>query len=114
MTAPRKRTPPEKKKLALKRDSFTSSDHYDVGLRRKKKSTTRANRHAVKQALRDPERDTIPKRKEVPLGPGTPKLERALEAKRERRARLEQSPRKNPDARGRRRARRGSSSTPEH
>lgn len=114
MRAPKKRrTPPEKKKLALTRDSLSLSDPYAVGQKRKKKVRTRANRRAVKQALKDPEVDALPRRKDTQeLGPsGEPlRLQDQIKSKQERRARLEQSPRKNTEARdGRRQRRRGSS-----
>jgi hypothetical protein len=95
MSAPRRRTPPEKKNLALARDGLSSSDPWAIGVKRKKKRTTRANRHAVKQALRDPERDVIPKRKQVAdlrPSPEAPTLKGDIEWKRQRRAPLEQNP----------------------
>lgn len=110
MNAPRRRTPPEKKKLALRRDSLSTSDHYEVGLKRKKKSTTRSNRHAVKQTLKDPETDALPRRKQVDLKTIGASLQKDIDRKQERRARLEQTPRKSAEARERRRQRRGGGS----
>ena len=92
---------------------MSTSDHYEVGLKRKKKSTTRANRHGVKQALKDPDADALPQRKEVwQLGPSGElyRLQDDIKLKQQRRAQLEQAPRKNAEARERRRQRRGGGS----
>jgi hypothetical protein len=108
MSVPRRRTPREKKDLALKRDSLSTTDHVHIGHKRKKKSTTRANRHAVKQTLKDPEADALPRRKQVDLGPSgdRPSLQSDIERKQESRAALEQTPRKSEEARARRKNRR--------
>jgi hypothetical protein len=111
MSAPKRRTPPEKKELALTRDSLSLSDPWPVGQKRKKKARTRANRRAVKQTLKDPDVDALPRRKDVPeLRPsGEPlRLQDQIKSKQQRLARLEQSPRKNAEARERRHRRGGS------
>ena len=63
----------------------------------------------MKQILKDPEAGSLPRRKQVDLGPSGERatLQGDIERKQERRARLEETPRKNVEAREQRKHRRG-------
>jgi hypothetical protein len=107
--AGRRRSPQEKKELSLKKDTPLDAK-TPKGFRKhwpkKKAGPTRANRHAVKQTLHEePEAESLPARKEIRKWPQR-SLGETIASKRERRAGVNEKPRKSEAARARRRARR--------
>lgn len=104
----RRRTPPEKKRLSLERDTPLSAK-YPKAFRkhwpRKKAAAERAFRHAQRQSLAAGEEDPAIRRHQVRKWP-QPRLGEAIAISAERRARLQETPRKSPAARARRARRR--------
>jgi hypothetical protein len=100
----RRRTPPEKKRLSLARDTPLVAK-YPKGFRkhwpRKKAVAERAARHAHRQAVAAGNDDPVVRRKVVRKWP-QPKLGEAIAVRAERRAKLRETPRKPAEARARR------------
>ena len=109
-------TPQEKKRLAQARDGVDRWGESQKGFRKvkpkRKAQVSRANRHAVAVVLhdgRDPAEEGVAGKRKVFWA--APRLGDVIEAKLQRRARLNESPRKSPAARQRRRLRRGKGDT---
>jgi len=107
---PRRRTPQQKKALARDRDVVDSWGESQKSFRRKKPlrkaQVTRAHRRVVSLALRDGRDPGEVSRKRLRFWTG-PRLGDQIDWKLSRRAALQESPRRSPEARSRRRLRRG-------
>lgn len=108
--ARRVRTPQEKKRLSLTRDSIVGAE-YPHALRKhwgsRKRSAERARRTAERVALATAREGFAPVRRRTVRKWGSATLGEVIAEKQERRARLADAPRKSLAARQRRRMRRG-------
>jgi hypothetical protein len=111
----RKRTPQEKKRLSLERDTadagFKGQRSSRRGWAKKKARLERAYRKAWKRSLQaaagSDDEDSISVRREPHRKSALPRLREKIQNRQWRRARLQAEPRKLEEARARRRRRRG-------
>jgi hypothetical protein len=114
--ARRPRSPQQKKRLSLTRDSIVGGGESPHGLRnhwgKKKRSAERARRTAERVVLVTDPDGFAPVRRRTVRKWGSQKLGDAIAGKQERRAKLQETPRKLVAARQRRKVRRGSPRKP--
>lgn len=108
----RERSPQDKKRLSLARDSIVGGGEAPHALRnhwgKKKRTAERARRTAERVVLVSDPDGFAPVRRRTVRKWGSATLSDAIAGKQERRAKLRATPRKSAAARGRRKVRRGS------